>query len=56
MDGGQPDHIGIVERDLGDGRFLSIEGNTSSTNDSDGGAVERRTRRLDQVTGFGRVD
>ena len=56
LDGGQPDHIGIVERDLGDGRFLSIEGNTSSTNDSDGGAVERRTRRLDQVTGFGRVD
>jgi hypothetical protein len=54
-DGDAPDHIGIVEEDLGDGRFTSIEGNTSAGNDSDGGAVMRRTRRLDQVDGFGRV-
>jgi hypothetical protein len=55
-DGGQPDHIGIVERDLGDGRFLSVEGNTGASSDSDGGEVQRRTRRLDQVDGFGRID
>jgi hypothetical protein len=54
-DGGVPDHIGIVERYLGDGRFTSIEGNTSAGNDSDGGAVMRRTRSLTQVDGFGRI-
>jgi hypothetical protein len=55
-DGGEPDHIGIVERDLGNGSFVCVEGNTSSDDDSDGGAVERRTRRVSQVNGFGRVD
>ena len=55
-DGGVPDHIGIVERYLGGGRFVSIEGNTSVGNESDGGAVMRRTRALTQVNGFGRVD
>jgi hypothetical protein len=54
-DGGQPDHIGIVEEDLGGGRFSCIEGNTSVGNFSDGGAVLRTTRRLNQVDGFGRV-
>jgi hypothetical protein len=54
-DGGVPDHIGIVEEYLGDGRFASIEGNTSVGNESDGGAVMRRTRALTQVNGFGRV-
>jgi hypothetical protein len=54
-DGGAPDHIGIVEEDLGGGRFTSIEGNTSVGNDSNGGAVMRRTRRVSQVNGFGRV-
>ena len=54
-DGGVPDHIGIVEEYLGDGRFSSIEGNTSVGNQSDGGAVMRRTRALTQVNGFGRI-
>jgi Putative peptidoglycan binding domain/CHAP domain len=54
-DGGVPDHIGIVEESLGGGRFTTIEGNTGSTSQSDGGEVMRRTRRLDQVDGFGRV-
>jgi hypothetical protein len=54
-DGGVPDHIGIVERDLGGGRFACIEGNTAVGNDSNGGAVMRRTRRVSQVNGFGRV-
>jgi hypothetical protein len=55
-DGGVPDHIGIVERHLGGSRFVSIEGNTSVGNESNGGAVMRRTRTLTQVNGFGRVD
>jgi hypothetical protein len=54
-DGGEPDHIGIVEEDLGGGRFTTIEGNTGATSQSDGGAVLRCTRRLSQVDGFGRV-
>jgi hypothetical protein len=33
-DGGEPDHIGIVESYLGDGKFSAIEGNTSVTNKS----------------------
>jgi len=55
-DGGVPDHIGIVERHLGGSRFVCIEGNTSVGNESNGGAVMRRTRALTQVNGFGRVD
>jgi cell wall-associated NlpC family hydrolase len=54
-DGGVPDHIGIVEKYLGGGRFSCIEGNTSVGNDSNGGQVMRRERRLTQVDGFGRI-
>lgn len=54
-DGGRPDHIGIVEEYLGDGRFNCIEGNTSAGNDSNGGEVQRRLRTVGQVNGFGRV-
>ncbi len=54
-DGGVPDHIGIVERYLGDGRFTAIEGNTAVGNDSNGGEVMRRERTLKQVDGFGRL-
>lgn len=54
-DGGEPDHIGIVSRDLGNGTFEAIEGNTSEGNDSNGGAVMRRTRHFTQIDGFGRV-
>jgi hypothetical protein len=54
---GDPEHIGIVESWVGgpQGQFVSIEGNTSVGNDSDGGEVMRRTRRLGQVDGFGRI-
>jgi hypothetical protein len=52
---GVPEHIGIVEVYAGDERFSAIEGNTSVANDSNGGTVMRRTRRLDQVDGFGRI-
>jgi hypothetical protein len=55
-DGGTPDHIGIVERYLGGGKFSCIEGNTSYGNNSNGGQVMRRTRYVSQVNGFGRVN
>lgn len=54
-DGGVADHIGIVERYLGGGQFLCVEGNTSYGNNSNGGEVMRRTRYVSQVNGFGRV-
>ena len=54
-DGGAPDHIGIVEENLGGGQFTTIEGNTAIGNDSNGGEVMRRQRHLTQVDGFGRV-
>ena len=48
--GAATDHCGIVESV--DGTYISaIEGNTSSSNDADGGAVERRTRRLSLIAG-----
>jgi hypothetical protein len=52
---GVPDHIGIVEKALGGGKFQSIEGNTSLACDSNGGAVMRRVRLLSQAEGFGRI-
>jgi len=54
-DGGTPDHIGIVVQDLGGGAFETVEGNTSPTDNSNGGMVMRRRRTLSQVDGFGRV-
>lgn len=38
------DHIGIIEKDNGN-TITTIEGNTSTSNDSNGGAVMRRTRK-----------
>ena len=40
---GQPDHVGIVERVVGNNVY-TIEGNTSAKNDTNGGQVMRRTR------------
>lgn len=54
-DGGVPDHIGIVERSLGNGQFSTVEGNTAVGDDSNGGQVMRRLRELRSVSGFGRV-
>lgn len=54
-DGGVPDHIGLVVKDLGGGRFESVEGNTSTADNSNGGCVMRRNRSIQQVNGFGRV-
>jgi hypothetical protein len=54
-DGKGAEHIGIVEEFLGDGQFSAVEGNTSASSNSNGGAVMRRTRKLSQVDGFGRI-
>jgi hypothetical protein len=52
---GVPEHIGIVEKSLGNGQFQTVEGNTAVGNDSNGGQVMRRIRTINQVDGFGRV-
>ena len=48
--GAATDHCGIVEA-VDDSRVSAIEGNTSAASDTDGGAVERRTRRLSLIAG-----
>jgi hypothetical protein len=43
------DHTGLFSKDLGDGiHFETVEGNTSATNQSNGGQVQVRKRRYDQ--------
>ena len=54
-DGGVPDHVGIVIRPLADGGLETVEGNTGTASDSDGGEVMRRRRRVEQVALLGRV-
>lgn len=49
-----PHHIGIVDQPLGNGDFMSIEGNTAVGNDANGGEVMRRQRHATQTVGFGR--
>ena len=46
------EHIGLVERVCPDGSLITIEGNTGSGNDANGGQVQRRTRSADNVVGF----
>lgn len=46
---GVADHIGFVERLNSDGRLLTIEGNTSDADHSNGGYVLRRTRDRNTV-------
>ena len=53
---GVSDHVGIVEtKPNSKGAFKCIEGNTSTSSDSDGGAVMRRDRNKKQVQVFIRV-
>lgn len=44
------EHCGIVV-EVGDGFLVSVEGNTSAGNNSNGGAVQERKRELKYVTG-----
>ena len=52
---GIADHIGIVEKVNADGSITTIEGNTSTTNKSNGGQVMRRTRYKNQIMGYARI-
>ena len=45
------EHAGLLEQIEADGTLVTIEGNTGSTNDANGGAVQRRWRRPGLVTG-----
>lgn len=47
----RPDHCGIVELALPSGKYATIEGNTSVSNDSNGGQVMRRTRVAGAILG-----
>lgn len=47
---GSTDHCGIVESVNGS-KITSIEGNTGSGNDADGGQVQRRTRNVSSIVG-----
>lgn len=53
---GTSDHVGIVEKVLGSDKVLTIEGNTSYGNDSNGGEVMRGTRYLSTIQGFAHPD
>lgn len=44
------DHIGIIEKNNGNGSYTTIEGNTSYDDDSNGGEVMRRTRYLKEIS------
>lgn len=53
---GEYDHVGIFEKWTGGGHFNAIEGNTSTSDNSNGGQVMRRSRhRSGQATCFVRV-
>lgn len=49
--GADTDHTGIFERSEGD-TVTSIDGNTGTTNDTNGGAVMRRTRNRSAVKAY----
>lgn len=46
---GKTEHVGIVEKVLGN-NLITIEGNTGTGNDANGGAVMRRSRAVGLVT------
>ena len=53
---GIADHVGlVVDPPVKGGWFKTIEGNTSVSNDSNGGSVMYRDRHIDTVIGFVRV-
>jgi hypothetical protein len=52
---GEPDHVGIFEREASGSSFDAIEGNTAAGQDSDGGEVMRRNRPRGSGVYFVRV-
>ena len=51
----ETNHIGFVESVNDDGSIVTIEGNTSDSNQTNGGMVMRKTRRTN-IVGYGRPD
>lgn len=51
---GTPEHVGFVEKVLSGGKIQTIEGNTGSGSQADGGQVQRRTRATSLVVGYAR--
>ena len=49
-------HVGIVAAINADGTIESIEGNTSSKNEDNGGQVMKKTRKMENVVGFAHPD
>lgn len=47
-------HIGIVEKKNPNGTYTIIEGNTSTSNNDNGGRVMRRIRSKSVIRGFAR--
>lgn len=47
-------HVGLVTKVIDGVTIQTIEGNTSSGNDANGGAVEQRTRSTKYIVGYGR--
>lgn len=55
-DGGTtPQHVGIVESVSGS-NVITIEGNTSSSDNTNGGCVQRRTRQKSCIVGYSRPE
>jgi len=53
---GVSDHVGIVEKVLSPSKVITIEGNTSYSNQSNGGQVMRRERHISTILGFAHPD
>jgi len=47
-----PEHVGLVVKKNADGSYVTIEGNTSSTSNANGGQVQKRTRKPAVILGF----
>lgn len=53
---GIPDHTGIVEKVNPDGTITTIEGNTGTASQCNGGEVMRRVRKPNVILGYGRFN
>ncbi len=53
---GRASHIGVVVEVLGGGKYKTIEGNTSTSSNDNGGCVMFRTRSTSVIRGFARPD
>ena len=51
---GRASHVGIVVAKNSDGTYITIEGNTSGSNQTNGGCVQRKIRNTNNIIGFGR--